>query len=223
MMERPVPSFVKIGERITFTPFGAKQEVSISVTRRLTRPITPEPTSLHEAAHVVVAQADGGIDKATNQPSSTYQGATWPVHMTAASAMAAAALGMDGTGWDEFLTQHILGVNPEGAKSSALSALSGRMDYLQAVAEKLQERGTIGQKDVDEAYKEVDDKKQGIWDVQVQVTDENGTTTLHETRSKNETVMVEGEWVLLGKKEENEKEKNTNESLRRPVDSEPLS
>lgn len=222
-MERPVPSYVKIGERITFTPFGTKQEVSISVTKRLRRPITPpDRTSLHEAAHVVAAQVDGGIHEATRQPSSTYLGATWPVHMTATSAMAAAALGLDGTGWDEFLTKYLLGVNPETAKSSALSALSGRMDYLQAVAEKLQERGTIGQKDVDEAYKEVDERKQGIWEVQVNVTDENGTTTLHEVRSKNDTVMVEGEWVILGKKED-EKEKNPTESLLHPSDSGSLS
>src|SRR5579872_3516200 len=206
-MERPVPSYVKIGEKITFTPFGTKQEVSISVTKRLRRPVSPpDGTSLHEAAHVVAAQADGGIHEATRQPSSTYLGATWPVNMTAASAMAAAALGFDGTGWDEFLTKHLLGVDPESAKSSALSALSGRMDYLQAVAEKLQERGTIGQKDVDEAYREVDEKKQGIWDVQINVTNADGTTTLHETRSKDDTVMVEGEWVILGKKDEKEKQ-----------------
>jgi hypothetical protein len=121
--------------------------------------------------------------------------------MTAASAMAAAAMGFDGTGWDEYLTEHILGVDPNGARSSALSTLAGKHDEMHAVAEKLEEHGTIGQTEVNTAFQEVHERRQGIWDVALHVEDSDGKKQVHEVKSLNDHVMIPGEVYTIGEEE----------------------
>src|SRR3989344_3867669 len=133
----------------------------ITVTARKIETAKPIPGSvaLHEAAHVVAA---GEIVMATIRPTGDALGTTQPVKMTAAAAAAPEALGHDGTGWDMFLTEHVLGVDPGTAKAAARSALAGRHDELHEVAILLEERGTIGQGDVNEARQNVSEKRQGI-------------------------------------------------------------
>src|SRR3990167_3000185 len=129
------------------------------------RPI-PSFVAKHEAAHVVAA---GRIVSATIIPSGNASGITRPVKMTAAAAAAPEALGHDGTGWDMYITEHVLGVDPNVAKSAARSALSGREEELHEVATLLQERSTIGQSDVEEARQNVEDRAQGIFPVQIYI------------------------------------------------------
>ena len=133
----------------------------------------PNPGSVaeHEAAHVVAA---GRIVSATILPSGDALGTTQPVKMTAAAAAAPEALGHDGTGWDMYITEHVLGVDPNVAKSAARSALSGRGEELYEVATLLQERSSIGQSDVEEARQNVKDRNQGIFPIRVEILTPDG-------------------------------------------------
>lgn len=153
--------------------------------------------ALHEAAHVVVA---GQIDKATIVPSGDYQGATWPVHMTAESAMAAHAMGFDGTGWDRHLTEHILGVDPGAAAASAASILAGKQDEMQLVAEELEEHGTIGQAHVDKAFTQAQDMRSGNIAAEVTVEKPGDAKEQFIVKAENHTVMVPKEWYAVAEK-----------------------
>ena len=184
VMERPSVT-MRVGTSLT-TERGAIIHVS-KISKRRT---PPGSTAKHEAAHIIAAQASGGIALATIIGTSEYAGATWPVVMTAMAAMAAKADGHDGYGWDEFMTQFILGVNPNAAASSAASYLASRHDYMYVVASKLQEKGTIGQGEVDEAYREVDDEKAGNWDVAIHLRSKEGQTNIYMRRSRNNEVAV---------------------------------
>ncbi|HYK08947.1 MAG TPA: hypothetical protein VEW42_05605 [Candidatus Eisenbacteria bacterium] len=189
--------------------------ISISVSKLYKRRTPPGQTALHEAAHV---EAAGQIFSATIVGTSEYLGATYPVVMTAAAAMAAEALGFDGTSHDRAVTKYGLGIDPDAAIGSAISLLAGRHDYMYAVASRLQEEGTIGQKDVDEVHKEVDDERQGIWDVAIHLKGKDGETNLYMRRSRNgevllpeglvekhnkppdsTTTLTPGEWIVLEK------------------------
>ena len=129
------------------------------------RPI-PGSVAKHESAHVVAA---GKIVSATIIPSGDALGTTQPVKMTAQAAAAAEALGCSGTGHDMFIAEHVLGVDPNVAKSAARSALSGKSEEMYEVATLLQERRTIGQSDVEEARQNVKDRNKGIFPVEVEI------------------------------------------------------
>ncbi|OGM11861.1 hypothetical protein A2Z22_01410 [Candidatus Woesebacteria bacterium RBG_16_34_12] len=147
--------------------------------------ITPRPipgsVAEHEAAHVVAA---GEIISASIIPTGDALGTTRPVKMTAVAAAAAAALGYDGTGWDLFLTEYVLGVDPNSAKEAARSVLSGKGEEIEEVATLLQERGTIDQTDVNEAEQNIIDRKEGVFPVEVTINRSGilysfTTTTFH--------------------------------------------
>lgn len=128
--------------------------------------VIPGSVAEHEAAHVVAA---GEIVSATIIPKGDALGTTQPVKMTAATAAAAEALGHTGTGWDMFLTEHVLGVDPGTAKAAARSALSGKDEELLEVATLLEERKTISQRDVEEARKNIIKRRQGIFEVEIEI------------------------------------------------------
>jgi hypothetical protein len=130
------------------------------------RPI-PSSVAEHEAAHVVAA---GEIVRATIIPSGDAQGTTQPVRMTAAAAAAAEAMGHSGTGWDMHLVKYYLETDPSAAKAAARAALSGKHEEMFEVATLLEERKTIGQSDVNEAFQNVSDKRQGTFDVEVEIS-----------------------------------------------------
>ena len=150
----------------------------------------PQPggTARHEAAHVVAA---GEIVYATIIPRGEALGITQPVKMTAAAAAAPEALGHDGTGWDMFLTEHILGVDPGTAKSAARSALSGRQEEMHEVATLLEEKKTIGQRDVDQARENVKKRRQGIHPIEVETTSPQGKTTTTIVESFRGEIKIE--------------------------------
>jgi len=143
------------------------------------RPI-PGFVAIHESAHVVAA---GKIVSATIIPSGDALGTTQPVEMTAAAAAAAEALGCSGTGHDMFITEHVLGVDPSAAKSAARSVLSGKSEEMYEVATLLQERGTIGQADVEEARENVKNKNQGIFSIEVEIKPPQGKVITYMTES----------------------------------------
>ncbi|OGD89847.1 hypothetical protein A3D07_02890 [Candidatus Curtissbacteria bacterium RIFCSPHIGHO2_02_FULL_42_15] len=150
------------------------------------RPI-PCSVAKHEAAHVVAA---GKIVSATIIPSGEVLGETRPVHLTASSAAAAAAMGYEGFGWDKLLTVDYLGVDWETAKAAARADLSGRADEMYEVATILQERGTIGQSDVEEARQNVKNRSEGIFPVQVNVLPPEGKVVTYMDESFHGEVIV---------------------------------
>lgn len=149
------------------------------------RPL-PNKTAEHEAAHVV---ASGEIVNASIIPSGDALGTTRPVRMTAVAAAAAAALGFEGTGWDQFITEQVLGVDFRTAKAAARSVLSGKEDEMYEIATILQERSTIDQYDVNLARKNVAERRQGIFPVEV-VIDRSGTVYSYTTNTFHGEVIV---------------------------------
>lgn len=148
----------------------------------------PGSVAEHEAAHVVAA---GEIVMATIIPSGGALGTTQPVKMTAAAAAAAAeAMGHKGTGWDMYLTEHVLGVDPGTAKSAARSALSGRGEEMYEVASLLEEKGTIGQSDVVKARQNVSNRRDGIFPVEIKIIAPDGKTSRITTKSFRHEVRI---------------------------------
>ena len=143
------------------------EDGTIITVRKIETP-RPKPgdTSRHESYHVVAA---GEIVSATIIPSGDALGTTIPVKMTAAAAAAPEAMGHSGTGWDMYLTEHVLGVDPGSAKAAARSALSGRYEEVEEVAIVLEQKGTIYQFDVQRARQNVIDKRNGIFDAEVEI------------------------------------------------------
>lgn len=151
------------------------------------RPI-PGETAMHEAAHVVAA---GRIEYATIIPSGDALGTTKPTKMTAASAAAPESLGHHGTGWDMYLTEHILGVAPGTAKAAARAALSGREEEMYEVAAILQKKKTIVQGDVEDARTNVINNRFGIHPVEVTITLPNGEINTSKTQSFRGEVRIQ--------------------------------
>lgn len=170
-------------------PASMSYEDGTTVTVRKMEPARPMPGSVaeHEAAHVVAA---GEIVNATIIPSGDALGTTTPVRMTAAAAAAAEAMGHSGTGWDMFLTEHYLGVDRHTAKAAARAALSGKQEEMHEVATLLQERGTIGQSDVNEAWKNVDNRRHGIHIVEVQINKPGEKTQTHRLQSFRNEIKI---------------------------------
>lgn len=163
---------------------------AIVKARRLDTSPRPFPGSVavHEAAHVVAA---GKIVFATITPSGNALGTTQPVEMTAAAAAAPEAIGCEGTGWDMFLTEHILGVDPGSAKSAARSALSGKEEEMHEVATILEERRTIGQRDVEKARENVRRKREGRHPIEVEIISPTGQRKSFKMESSRGEVKIE--------------------------------
>lgn len=179
-------------ERLNISkPVAKTYENGVTVQARIIEPLKrpiPGETAEHEAAHVVAA---GEIVYATIIPSGNALGATKPVRMTAAAAAAAEAMGHSGTGWDMFLTEHYLGVDPGIAKSAAKAALSGRQEEIEEVASLLEERKTIGQGDVDQARRNVEKRRDGIHPVEVQISSPEGQTKVVTTLSFRGEIKIQ--------------------------------
>ena len=177
---------------LTIMPDGT----SIRVRRIEESRAIPGSVAQHEAAHVI---ASDGIESATIIPSGNALGTTTPKRMTPAAAGAAAAMGHRGVGWDLFLAQHVMGVHAESAKSQARAVLSGQEEEMHEVASLLEERKTIGQPDVDEARRNVRNRREGIFPVEVSIQSAHGELQIHKTESYHGKVLVPGEWLELGK------------------------
>lgn len=182
-MER-APMVVEVGKKKRLA-----NGVEIVASKLKEQIINPSDTARHEATHIVVA---GQIRRATIIPSGNALGSTEPVEMTAAAAMAAHAMGHDGTGWDEFLTKFLLRVNPESAASVARAVLANKEEELQAVAEELEEKKTIGQYDVERAYQKAERRRQRIDRAKIVVLRPNGKSEEHELESHHNIVMIPG-------------------------------
>lgn len=153
----------------------------------------PQGTASHEAAHAVAA---GEIVYATIIPSGDALGTTQPVKMTAAAAAAPDALGHSGTGWDMFLTEHMLGVDPGTARSAARSALSGRYEEIEEVATLLQERKTIGQRDMKEARQNIKDRTNGIFEAEVEILKPGENVITFPTRTLGGEIKIPNSTLL---------------------------
>lgn len=66
-----------------------------------------------------------------------------------------------------------------------------------AVAEELEENGTIGQDHVAKAFTSVALRRAGIHPVEVTVEKPDGTSAVHETKSVGNTVMIPQVWYVL--------------------------
>jgi hypothetical protein len=198
-------------ERFSYKPAEGKVQkttesgATISISSRQEQRKRPSETAWHESAHIV---ASGRIKSATIIPSGDALGSTTPEVMTPAAAAAAAADGHGGTGWDKFLTERILGLSFASAKAAARAALSGKGLEKEEVAIALEEKGTIGQSDVDEAYEKASNRRNGIIDVFIEVEDIDGnknafhTETLH-GEVQIPTNLIKDKEILLYKRRSN--------------------
>lgn len=176
------------------TESGARISIS-SIQEQRKR---PSETAWHESAHIIAS--DGEIESATIIPSGDVLGSTKPKVLTPAAA--AAAHGHGGTGWDQFITEEFLGVSFSSAKEAAKAKLAGKGLEKEEVAIALEEKGTIGQSDVDEAYEKASNRRNGVVDVFVAIVDIQGKKDVFRTKTFHGEVkipidLIEGEDVLL--------------------------
>ena len=111
---------------------------------------------------------------------------------------------MGGTGWDEFLTENILGVSFDSAKAAARAKLAGKDLEKEEVAIVLEENGTIDQSHVEQAYRKTRDRRKGIVDVFIAIVDSQGKKDVFRIKTLHGEVqipvdLIEGEEVLLQK------------------------
>jgi len=138
------------------------------VARRIEpRKIITGKTSKHEAVHTDAVR--GEIVEADIIAKDDALGTTRPVRLTPVAAAAAGAMGYGGTGWDRFITENYFGVSWESAMNQARAILSGREEYIEEIAQTLEKEKRIGPFDVKEAYKRVDERKEGIYPVKVDI------------------------------------------------------
>jgi len=179
-------------ERLKVNPSTPVTKIFENGTKVLAKPViathlTPGDTAWHEAKHVVTAE---NIIDATIIPNGSVLGSVRPVKMTAISAVAPAADGHVGTGWDLFVTQNYLGVDPGSVMSAARSILISKSNEVEEVATMLQERGTIHQTDVNEARNNVKNRQEGIFPVEVTSVSSSGEVYSYETTSFHGEVVL---------------------------------
>ncbi|KKR11912.1 MAG: hypothetical protein UT39_C0002G0093 [Candidatus Woesebacteria bacterium GW2011_GWA1_39_21] len=161
-------------ERISVATTEVKSKSLNDETKVITRKIEPHRikpggTALHEAAHVVLADINGGIREATIIRKGYALGTTRPVKMSATTAAAAGAMGFGGTSWDQMVVERGFGASWSAAKNTARAALADNTDLMQEVAMSLEQNGRINQNHVDSARGRVEKKKQGIYPVKVEI------------------------------------------------------
>lgn len=157
----------------------------ITISLVTPNPRKSDPVADHEARHAVVA---GQIKWATVIPGSGYLGACSPAEMTPATA--AAAYDCNGTGWDRRICEETLGVSWSQASAMASAVLSGREDEVGEVAGMLEEHGTITQVHMDQARRNVERRRLGIFPVRVETIRPNGQKRVTVTESFHHQVAL---------------------------------
>lgn len=182
-------------ERISFTTSDiARKEIvkgtEVVATKIYPQRIIPGNTARHEAAHIVAAESGGGIKTATIIRRGNVLGSVEPSRISAKTGAAAAALGFDGTPWDKFVVEYGLGVSWSEAKSAARAELAGQEEFMEEVASTLQKEKTINQNHVDGARKRIEERKQGIYPVKVEIYRAGKLHDSYTTKSFHGEVIV---------------------------------
>lgn len=162
--------------------------VEVTPENTTTRTI-PGEVAIHEATHAVAA---GEIVWATIIPEGNTLGQTQPVDMTLGAAAAAEAWGCSGTGYDihaivegHFKTDIATGV------AAGKAALKGKETEVYETAALLEDRKTIGQKDLEEARENAHNKENGIFPVEIKIILPNGQTQVINRKSFRGEVLLE--------------------------------
>lgn len=184
-MERVVSFSPKVNSA-TKLENGAIVSVNAIVEKR---PI-PGDKALHEAKHII---PNPRIIYASIVPTAEADAITVPEKITAAAAAGPASDGHVGVGHDLNVLTLRLGVDIKKGLALARAALKGKSEEVLEIATILEERKTIGQRDVDEGLDNVRKRREGIFTVEVSVTRPEGGTLTYITRTVNNSVEIEVE------------------------------
>lgn len=181
-------------------------DVQVTVVRKFKefhKPKKAGNVALHEASHVVVLDDRGkAIKEATINPGAEYLGKV-EAEFDPAGAVAAHANGFNGTSHDLLITK-IQGYNPETYIPVAREILSRRNPDVDAIAEALEEKKTLGPGEIKKVFSEVNAKKKENNKVMTDViiNDKNGgRREIKDIPVFGGKVMLPGEWICFsGKK-----------------------
>ena len=171
------PEF-SIGVNTTSFIEGSKVTVVSKVSRQ-PRSFSSKSTAGHEALHVTAAIKNGTpVESASIVPGPGYRGITKLSKPDVYAAAASFAFGADGTGevglgGDKHAVWS-MGHNLNSAASGARSLLAGEDDLIGEIAGMLEERKTIGGRDIQEAQENVESRRRG--EVIVSITNSDGET-----------------------------------------------
>jgi hypothetical protein len=152
-------------------------------------------TAIHEARHAVTAEANGtSVVYATIIPGPGYLGLTQLSSYDAAAVAAPHAHGDDGTSGDEaILAQE--GHSVEGAGAKARAILADKSEQVEAVAEALQQKGSISGGTIRAIMGAINDDR---FEVVMRIYPPDGKTTERVAESgeiHNDTVVLLSELV----------------------------
>ncbi len=185
--------------------------VSVHVVHELKRRPIAGPVAKHEAAHALRK-----IVSATIIPDGNSLGKTIPYGQISPDAAALPeALGYQGTSWDMHVVEHGLGVSRRSAIAQANALYKGQEEDHAEIAVILQERLTIGQKDVDEARYNVRKRRRGIFPVQVQVDTPDGKTESYTTETVDGNVLLPNRWHIIRSEPNHTKLPNSKPNIKR--------
>lgn len=143
------------------------------------RGFSSKTTAGHEALHVAAAVKNGtSVESASIIPGPGYRGITKLSRPDAYAAAASFAFGTNGVGevgygGDKHAVWS-MGHNLDSAASGARSLLAGEDDLIGEIAGMLEERKTIGGKDIQEAQDNVESRRKG--EIIVSITNPDGET-----------------------------------------------
>lgn len=175
--------------------------IDIKKKKEKIRP-TPSEVALHETDHILV---EGEIVEASINLTADSEGHTIPVRGTAAGAAAAAARGRSGVGWDTMLVVYKYGQDMHSAMAAANAKLSGLEEEHLEVATRLEEERVIGQREVDESIQRVEDKRNGIHDVEMRVIYPGGREESFKLKSLRNQVAIETKILRFPKQDTQKK------------------
>lgn len=179
-------------ERISFEA-GKPQffgETKITVISEAKAPkIIPSEVARHESTHAVLALANGTeVSSITIQPSSDYHGLTELSKFDAVAALGPHSVGASGTGYDVSLVER-MGYDVGALSKAARGMINNNLTAIEAVAELLEERGTLSGSEAKQAINSAGKPK----DEKVKVIIENSAGEVEEfsdLESKGGVVML---------------------------------
>ncbi len=188
-------------EKLTFVPgqsftatkieFGPLKGTTLEATAK--RPVirhVKDKTAKHESMHVVTSQSSGGIEYATIIASGNALGVTKPKVMTIETAGAAVDFDPEGSSHDQRISHYLWGADRSTTAAAGRNALAGNDDYVDEVGVMLEDKKTIDQHDVNQAYEIVNRRKAGMYEANIKIVDSDGVTNDIHKETKNHEVEI---------------------------------
>lgn len=208
------PEAVRIPIQKKSLPNGVRVNVVETKFQEIKKRI-PGSTAIHEAKHIVAASVP--VIMATIIPSRRegYNGLTQLAAFDPVAAVAPYATGSSGTGHDTFIVER-MGYSVSSLAGTARRRINKNWDKVIAIADALEEKGTIGTQEIRRAMQEGSKKENTTEKSEVlfSITNRKGKEKLlKRVAIENGNVLIPGEWIKLLIKSKQGKNNNFQQSV----------